>query len=260
MYLRTEEAKWLPVITITSLLLIFGGFPAIAGFGFYSFGLLVIVWTVHEFLAGRQQQSGGNSGDLKRLSKKARLPLLAVGISLLMSAITIIPFLDSMSGINLGYRTSGGIPLNIRDMILFLTWEEPPRVEMTFYVGIPVCILALAGIFSLFRAGDRRLKTFVIFNASLVILTILIAFGLLPNGLTDALPIFRSNPKWGRLLVVALLGLASLSAAGMDLAASGLQSLSGPLPEINVCKRATSGHPHTDRRNFGSIPLPEKTL
>ena len=42
---------------------------------------------------------------LKLYFKKTALPLLAVGIAFLMSAITLIPFLDSMSGIDLSYRT-----------------------------------------------------------------------------------------------------------------------------------------------------------
>jgi hypothetical protein len=43
MYLETEDKKWLPAITIISLLLIFGGFPPVAAFGFYSLALFVLV-------------------------------------------------------------------------------------------------------------------------------------------------------------------------------------------------------------------------
>ena len=144
-----------------------------------------------------------------------------------MSAVAIIPFIDYMSGVNLGYRTGGAIPLSINDLLLFFSYENPPRVERTAYVGIIACILALAGIFRMFSADNKNLRLFIIFSMLLVVLSLLIAFGLLPNTLIGALPIFKNNPKWGRLIVVTLLGLAVLSAVGIEFGAAKLQSLSG---------------------------------
>jgi hypothetical protein len=226
MYLKTEDMKWLPAITITSLLLIFGGFPAVAGFGFYSFALLIFVWSIYSLFDNNKQEAHKNTSILKLVLKKTVLPLLAVGLAFLLSAVALVPFIDAMSGINLGYRTSGAMPLSMHELLLFFTYEDPPRVENTAYVGVLACVLALVGIFAMFNADDRKFRLFVFFNALLVVITLLIAFGFLPHQLIGALPIFKNNPKWGRLLVVTLLGLAALSAVGLDFGAAKLQSLS----------------------------------
>ncbi len=226
MYLRTAEKKWLPAITITSLLLILGGFPAVAGFGFYSFSLLILVWNAYNLFATNQEGEHKNSGTIRHFLKKTALPLLAVGIAFLLSAAALLPFINAMSGINLGYRTSGGMPLNIHDLLLFFTYQDPPRVENTVYVGVLACVFALVGVFPVFRRNDRQLRLFTFFNASLVIITLSIAFGFLPHKLIEAMPIFKNNPKWGRLLVVTLLGLSVLSAIGLDYIGIKLQELS----------------------------------
>lgn len=227
MFLKSDELKWLPAITIISLLLVFGGFFAVAGFGFYSFALLILVWNACHFFSDNWQETYRNTDVLKRLLRKTALPLLAVGIAFLMSAVSIIPFIDTMSRINLGYRTSGGIPLSLHDLELLFTYEDPPPVERTAYVGALVCILALVGIFRMFSKDDTKLRLFVFFNALLAAITLSIAFGLLPHQFIEILPIFKNNPKWGRLIVITLLALATLSAFGLDLGAAKLQIFSG---------------------------------
>ncbi len=224
MYLKTENRKWLPAITITSLLMILGGFPSIAAFGFYSFGLLILLWNINAFFFKRERHLRTFAGSLTPFMKSSALPLLAAGISFVMAAVVLVPFRDFISGINLGYRTSGGQPLSVNDLALFLSYESPPRVERTAYIGIASCVLALAGIFRIFASGDSHLKSFILFNVSLVIITVLIAFGQLPHRLIEALPVFKNNPKWGRLIVITLLSLAASSAIGLDFCSAKLRS------------------------------------
>ena len=237
MYLKTEEMKWLPAISVTSLLLIFGAFPSVAAFGFYSFALLVLFWNIWGFFVGHQTKVFEDTRKLKLYFKKAVLPVLAVGLAFLMSAITLVPFIDSMSGIDLSYRAGttetgngalfgAGTQFNggLRDLLLFLLPENPPKIERTAYIGIPVFLLALSGIFSAFRSKDEKLRRFVLINLLLVIITILIAFGFLPHRLIRAIPVFNNN-SWGRLIVITLLGLAVLSAFGLDFLVSTLPRL-----------------------------------
>jgi hypothetical protein len=214
MYLKTEDLKWLPAIAVISLLMILGGFPAVAAFGFYSFSLLVLVWNIPLAFAGNRAALP-DAGNLKLFSKKTVLPLLAVSIAFLMSAIALLPFLDNMSGVNLSYRTGGGTPFSIRDMLLFFFYENPPQVERTAYIGIPVVLFAAAGIVSLFRTDDDNRKRFIFFNVLLLVLTVSITFGLIPHKLIAAIPVFKNN-SWGRLIVVPLLGLAVFSSFGLD--------------------------------------------
>ena len=213
-YFGTENPKWLPMITIVSLLLIFGGFPPVAAFGFYAFMLLVLAWNISRVVSSAQVGTDADAHIFRHSIRDTALPLLAVVISFLLAAVILIPFRDSMAGINLGVRT-GGTPFSLDDLRLFLFYEDPPQVERTAYVGFPVIFFSLAGIFSAFRISNEKLKKFIFFNAILVVVTVLIAFGLLPGRLIRAIPVFHSN-NWGRFIVVTLLALSFLSAAGLD--------------------------------------------
>ena len=215
-YLKTEEVKWLPAITIASLLLILGNFYAVAAFGFYSLSLLILVWNGYSLIGKNRRDAYKNTDTLKRLFRKTALPLLAVGIAFLMSAVALFSFVDDLSAINLGHRTGGGTSFNgIKDLLLFFSYEKPLTVERTAYIGIPVFLFALIGTVSGFRSKDGDLRRFIFFSASLVVLTVLIAFGLLPHELIRSLPVFNFN-LWSRLIVVSLLGLSVLSAVGLD--------------------------------------------
>lgn len=225
MYLKTEAKKWLPAITIISLLLIFGGFPPVAAFGFYAFGFFVLTWNLPNLFHSDRWPAPPETVGFKPFIKKTLLPFLAVVIAFPMASVTLIPFRDAMSGINLSYRAGGGTSFTISDLSLFFSFEDPPGVERTAYIGVLACILTLAGIFSAFRTHDDTLRKFIFINVVLVIITILIAFGLLPHGLIRAIPMFNTNP-WGRLIVVTLLALSVLSAVGLDFLGIKLQKLS----------------------------------
>ena len=214
-YLKTDELKWLPAITLISLLLIAGGFPAVAAFGFYSFAILILLWNLYGFYAAKKQAAHKSDKKLTSLVITTGFPLLAVGMAFLMAAIIIIPFLDSMAEINLGYRSGGGTPFSIHDLRLFFSYENPPRIERTAYVGSAVLMFALAGVVAAFQARDNVLKLFVVFNFLLVLAGTLVTFGLLPNQVIRAIPVFNNN-SWGRLIVIPLLGLSALSAVGLD--------------------------------------------
>jgi hypothetical protein len=204
MYCTTESRKWLPAITIASLLMILGGFPAVAAFGFYSFALLVLVWNIR-----------------KLFSKKMVLPFVAVGIAFLIAALPLLSLVGSLSGVNLSYRAGGKTPFSVGDMLLFFFYETPPRVERTAYIGIPVVLLAVVGLVSAFRTRDHKSRLFILFLGLLVLLTVSITFGLIPRQLVAALPVFKNN-NWGRLIVIPLLGLSALSSFGLDFALANL--------------------------------------
>ena len=228
MYLKTDDLKWLPAITITSLLLIAGGFPSVGAFGFYSFLLLLPIWNIHDFWGNRQHEASKRAGIFKVL-KKTGMPLVAVGLAFLMSAYYLASFIDAFSGINLSYRAGGGTYFHgFKDLLLFLFYEGPlvaASIERTAYAGIPACIFAIVGLFSLSGVDDRMLRRFLYFNMALVILSTLIVFGILPHWFIKALPVFKNN-RWNRLIVVTFLGLAALSAVGLDFTAAKLRDWS----------------------------------
>ncbi|MDA8431588.1 MAG: hypothetical protein M0Z60_01345, partial [Nitrospiraceae bacterium] len=221
MYLRTEELKWLPAVSVISLLLICGEFPSVAAFGFYSFSLLLFVWLLCDHFGGRRE-GAGHAERVTFEAKKAALPLMAVGAAFVMSAAALVPFADNMRAINLGYRAGGGTSFGgLRDLLLFLDWEKPLKVERTAYIGILPLVLALPGALAVFGAGGRKSRRFIAYNILLVAVTMAIIFNVLPDRVIRAIPVFNSN-HWSRLIVITLLGLAVLSSFGLECICSAL--------------------------------------
>jgi hypothetical protein len=227
MYLRTEDLKWLPAITVTAALLIFGGFFSVAAYGLYAFGLLVITWNAYDFFVHVVRAPEKDGSRLTLYLKKFALPMVAAGIAFLLAAVILIPFIDGLKGVNLSYRsgetygkgTIFGAGTNfkngIKDLQLLFMYEYPLHIERTAFIGLPAVILAFLGIFRFFPSKDEGYRKFILFHALLVIITTLITFGLLPHEFIRSLPIF-SNNSWGRLVVVLLLGLSVLSSVGLD--------------------------------------------
>ncbi len=215
-YLKSQDRRWLPAITLISFLFIVGQFPAVAAYGFYSFALLVFVWNVHRSLEARKMPFPARSGILKRCFIDTALPLLATGIAFVLSGIILIPFIDYMSGINLSYRIARAESFfSYRDLLLFMTTENPQWIERTAFIGVPAVLLSFLGMYSAFRAKDENLKRFSIFSLLLAIISILIVFAILPPQLIRLIPVFNTN-TWSRLIVITHLALALLSAIGLD--------------------------------------------
>jgi hypothetical protein len=238
-YLRSGDTRWLPAVTVISLLLIVGGFPAVAAFGFYSFALFTLAWNAHAAFAGRNRMSSRNANGISLCIRRTALPLAAVGIAFALAAIALLPRLDFFSGIDLSYRTgtafgdsrifgAGTNFRGIRDLMLFLSYEDPSQIERTAYAGILVLIFAMIGIYAAFRAPDRDLKRFAVILAFLSLFTTSMAFGLLPHKFITAIPVFSSN-NWGRLIVIPLLGLAILSSIGLSFFLSNAPGPAGRL-------------------------------
>ena len=218
LYLKSADRRMLPVISIASLMLLLGGYPPVAAFGFYAFALLVFVWNARGLITAAERRAS---------AMNTALPFLAVAIAFVMAGVALLPFASDMSGINLSYRAGGGTWLNgLVDLPLFVRYEIPLRVERTAYVGVLVILLAAAGAFSALKSSDSGRRKFIVFGVLLTLLSTAIAFGLLPHGLISSLPVF-SSVKWNRVLVLTLMGLSILSSAGLGFAADRLHILMG---------------------------------
>jgi len=236
LYLTTEDRKRLPAISLLTFLLLAGGFPAVAAFGLYAFGLLVLIWNAHTSLVV-QGRITVSSAALKHFVRGTAWPLVAAGLAFVMAGVLFIPFVSFMSGINLSSRI-GMTHFNngVRDLMLFLYHERPLTVERTAYVGAAVVLLACVGVYASFRQQSGPARKFILFNAVLVILSVLITFGLLPHGMIRSMPVFASN-AWNRMIVIPQMGLAVLSGFGIELLLVGLTTL---LEKIRPASRAVA--------------------
>ncbi len=227
MYLKTDDKKWLPAISlISALLLIFGGFPAVAAFGFYSFALLMFSWNIYDASIRHRGANLENAWTLRLILIKTALPLAGGRHFILHGCCRPYSLQRRHVGDQSWLQDRRGNTLQVLPIFgssLFMKIRRKssgPPIS-----AILVLIFSLIGIFSAFRSKDKNLKRFIFFSVFLVVVSTLIAFGLLPHELIKAIPVFNRN-SWGRLIVITLLALSALSAVGLDFIAAKLQELS----------------------------------
>lgn len=232
-YLRSDDRRWLPAITATGWMMITGAFFSVAAFGFYAFATLVVLWAGWDFFDDGGMAEAPRNRRLVEALKKVGWPFLAVGLSFLLAAAMLIPFIDSMAGIDLGYRAGGGTDLSngFRDLVLFLVPESPLRVERSAYLGPIAVLFAIAGILPALTSPCRDRRKIGVFCAILAVLGIALAFGLLPHALIRTIPVFGFN-KWNRFLVIPLFGLSALSAFGVEAFLERSRRFADRLPSI----------------------------
>jgi hypothetical protein len=196
-YLSTRQKRYLPWFSITSALMIFGGFPSIV---IYTFFTLIL------FLAVYAPWSTG----AREVFQRSLHLLLFGGLGVLITFFSLfslyetLHFTQSMSG------RHGGSPLYIYDLKRF--YKPIPNnygdVERTFYVGLLPLILVIFSVPLMLQKLDKKN---VIFSFLLLAITIGFVFNIVPQKYVEIIPGFSTN-NWGRMSILLPLGFALLSA------------------------------------------------
>ena len=201
-----REIKWIFLISFSTIMLVLGGFPAVAAYGLYASILLAAVLSFE------------NRNDIKNAAWSAGMMLTSIAAAFLIAAIPILALSEVLGFTNLEYRT-GGTPFDFpKDLALFANsyLYGLPRVERTFYMGMVALALSLASFFLLFRKRlSKKILLVSIFGVSLLLLSIVIAFGLLPHDVIRLLPAIGGSP-WGRFVVMTGLAVSILAAVALD--------------------------------------------
>ena len=200
-YIDTKEAKYLPFVAVTMLMLNLGGFPMVAVMTYMSIAIMVFIFLIAKKIPFT-----------KSLSILFNLALFSI-----LSAIIALPFiyplvelLEWMGGI--GYR-HGGAGFKLQDFNLFINpdFYRYPRVETTFYVGIlPLIFLFLSLIFY-----SLKPRFIGIFGLILFLYSVTIAFTLISPDIIHKIPTLNSSllTRFGYLIG---LSLAIISAYGFN--------------------------------------------
>jgi hypothetical protein len=190
--------------------MLFGGFPAVAGYGFYLAGLLGVFLVAREALQTRS---------LSRAGALAGAGVAAVAIAVLLVGFQLLPFLDYFQQFDISHRRGGGMPPSYLYGLIDPWYIGRPRVEYSAYVGIATLVFACAAVFfAARRAPSSRsapaLSTW--FWLAVTALTLSAVYRLPPlASLLYRLPILNFNPSQ-RMTSVLGLELAVLAAVGLQ--------------------------------------------
>jgi hypothetical protein len=198
-YLTTHRRSFLPGLTLATALMVLGGFPTVT---VYALMALVI------FSLAYAPWSEGLRSVVKcalMLSLFGLLALLITGFAI----HSLYEMLQATKALELRAQR-GGTSLDLLDFIRFIfpIQARIPSVEHTFYVGVLPLLFLFAGVVQLLRGRASR---GMVFAMLVLLMTVSIAFGLLPRKIVWAIPTFDSN-SWSRMTILLALGFAVISA------------------------------------------------
>lgn len=196
-YLTTQRRAYLPWLSIVTALMIFGGFPSVAVYGFLALALLSLFY------------APWNSG-----YKQVTLNSIHLGSALLLgfliTAFAVHSLYEMLQFTQLFETRKGGTPLRQHHIYNYLKplIADYYNVERTVYLGvIPLLALVLTIPLLLMRKFTLHLG----FSLLMLTISVSIAFQFLPKEVITTIPTF-SNNNYGRMTVLAALAFALLTA------------------------------------------------
>ena len=195
-FLEKKDWRYLPLVTLSMLMLNLGGFPMVAVMAYMALAVMLAVYMIYS--------------DLPWISRLTSLVLIGVyGFLAAVAAFPfVIPLLYTFRRIGgIGYR-HGGTIYRLADLKLFiLSHYRPYMVEKTLYAGIIPCILILAAVFFHFRRKSWISKAFLL----TFLMGLTIAFALINADIIRMIPTLNKNP-WNRFSFLIDTSMAMLSA------------------------------------------------
>lgn len=212
-HLQDRRVRTIGPVALASALLLFGGFPAVAGHAFYFAGAYALV---------RALTIGGRTGWAARLrSAAAALARLALGVILgaLLSAVQLLPLLSDLSSTSTEYREGW---FRLQDPLLTWVTTVLPRSVVTdashqdiaAYTGAVALILASLGLLALLHRRIPHGPALVLLGGAILSFALISLQGGWSNWIGE-LPIFAGNPV-GRLRAQLALPIAIYAALGVE--------------------------------------------
>lgn len=200
-----KSSLWLLAIVLTTVMLILGGFPAVAAYALYAASILFVVLKIYQKVK------------VKELIQDGLLYLLAILSAFMLLAIPLLSLAEILSVTNLGYR-NGGTPLKFPGDLSLLYDAyiyTIPRVEKTFYVGIVAVFLAtLAAMLFFTSKVAHKVRPLFAFAFIVLMASLAIAFAVLPHGFIRGIPAIGGSP-WSRIVVLTGFSMSVLAAIGL---------------------------------------------
>ena len=203
-----------PVALATALLL-FGGFPAVAGQALYFGGGYALVRLISE-----------HRRRLRALARDIALLMGALALGIGLTAIQLLPFAQrTLSNVDLSYREGGFF---VHDSYVYLLNTVFPDsfsgnqlgsgaspMDLNAYIGSVVLLLGVLGLFHALSGRIRGTAGLYFIGMILFIVGVLWFQGAWSNWI-DRLPLFHGNPI-NRIRSQLALPVVVLAAAGFDL-------------------------------------------
>jgi len=198
LYLISNRTRYLFLITLITVFLIKGAFPAVAAYGLYSVALLIFIYNIF------------NCKTIRSFLLKNITPLLFIAFAFIISSDYLLDLVNIIKNVDLSYRVSADTSLSLNSLCNLYN-PENFHVESSVYCGFLAFIFSLISFPYLWmEKRSKESKSFYIFSLLLLIISVVIAYGLINHNLIRKIPMFSSNPL-RRMSVIIGLSIALLS-------------------------------------------------
>ncbi|MEW8289500.1 MAG: hypothetical protein AB2672_03145 [Candidatus Thiodiazotropha endolucinida] len=194
---QTGDAKHVPWLAIASTLMILGGFPTVAVYGYIALLLLFLSWSLF------------SRNTYRVVMLRGALGVAGILLSLMMAMLFLYCLDESLGRLDLSYRRGGSAFRKAQDLLLYVQpfREGPLTLGRTGYVGLIPLILFLPALWLTLR---RRLEWRYAWGVSLVLLIAPLAFAWIPMDYIRQIPLIGTS-MINRLILIIGLGLSLLS-------------------------------------------------
>jgi hypothetical protein len=195
--LQSGDVRHLPWMALSSMLMILGGFPTVAVYGYIALLLLVICWALF------------STKRFHLVLQRGGLVSFGVLLSMLLSFLFLYCLNESLERLDLSYRQGGSAFRSIHDLLLFLLpfSDGPLTLGRTGYVGLLPLILFLP---ALWLTWKTRLAWRFTWGLALVVVISPIAFAWIPMESIRQIPLIGTS-MISRLILIIALGFAVLA-------------------------------------------------
>ncbi len=203
-YLISNRTRYLFLTTLISVFLIKGAFPAVAAYGFYSVALFILIYNIFNYKS------------VYSFFLKSITPLLFVAFAFIISSDYLLSLVNIIENVDLSYRGRAHTILSLKKLKNLFNPSDL-QVETSIYSGFLAFIFSLISFPYLWvKKESEKSKSFYIFSLLLMIISIIIAYGLINHNLIRKIPVFSSNP-WQRMSVIIGLSIALLSSSFIEI-------------------------------------------
>ncbi|WP_316367455.1 hypothetical protein [Candidatus Thiodiazotropha sp. CDECU1] len=195
--LQTGDARHVAWLALSSAMMLLGGFPTVAVYGYIALLLLLVCWSLFS----------GNR--LRLVLQRDVLASLGILLSLMLAFLFLFCLDESLGRLDLSYRRGGTAFRSLQDLLLFVLpfSDGPLTLGRTGYVGLLPLVLFFPAFW---LAWKTKLDWRYAWGFSLIIVISPIAFAWVPMEAIRQIPLIGTS-MISRLILIIGLGFSVLT-------------------------------------------------
>jgi hypothetical protein len=194
---QTGDAKHVPWLAVSSTLMILGGFPTVAVYGYIALLLLFVCWALF------------SRNSYRLVMTRGALGVVGILLSLMIAMLFLYCLDESLGRLDLSYRQGGSAFRKVEDLLRYVQPFRDGALTLgrTGYVGLLPLILFFPALWLTWKS---HIEWKYAWGLSLILLIAPLAFAWIPMDYINQIPLIGTS-MISRLILIIGLGFSLLS-------------------------------------------------